>query len=254
MEVAPVFLTILQEPCQFSYSRSLMTEVLAERTPARTESFQRNSSAFRHGHNILVQRFGYSWGMSEVTRILNQIDSDPGAAEQLLPLVYEELKNLAAARMASERLDHTLQPTALVHESYVRLVDNGSERNWDNRGHFFAAAAEAMRRILVNHARDRKTEKRGGDWSRVTLNAITAADEVDPGELLAVSDTLDQLARHDSRAAEIAKLRIFAGLSIPEIASVVGMGQRSVDRQWAFARAWLRTQLAEETGVSESLS
>ncbi len=185
--------------------------------------------------------------MSDVTHILSQIESgDPSAAEQLLPLVYEHLKTLAAAKMTDERPDHTLQATALVHEAYLRLVGPNDERSWDSRGHFFAAAAEAMRRILLNHARGKATARRGADWSRVTLDAINSLDGIDPAELIAVDDTLDQLDRQDSRAAQIAKLRIFAGLTIPEVADVLGVPRRSVDRQWAFARAWLRTHLSAD--------
>ena len=168
---------------------------------------------------------------------------DPQAAEQLLPLVYEHLKKLAAAKMAAERSDHTLQATAIVHEAYLRLVGTNNDQSWDSRGHFFAAAAEAMRRILLNHAREKATAKRGAAWGRVTLDAVTAPGGLDPGELIAIDDALEHLQRQDSRAAEIAKLRIFAGLTVPEIAESLNVGRRTVDRQWAFARAWLRTQL-----------
>jgi RNA polymerase sigma factor (TIGR02999 family) len=191
--------------------------------------------------------------MSEVTNILNQIEAgDPRAAEQLLPLVYEHLKNLAAAKMVSERPDHTLQATALVHEAYLRLVDSSGNQNWDGRGHFFAAAAEAMRRILLNHAREKSTAKRGANWGRVTLDAITAPGGVDPGELIAVDDAMEQLERQDVEAAKIAKMRIFAGLTIPEIADALNIGRRTVDRQWAFARAWLRTNVSDNDESSDS--
>lgn len=185
--------------------------------------------------------------MTDVTNILGQIeDGDPSAAEELLPLVYDELKKLAAARMADERSDHTLQATALVHEAYLRLVDVEKSRHWNSRGHFFGAAAEAMRRILLNHARDRAAEKRGGDWHRVTLESIAVPGAVDPGELIAFDELFDQLIQHDPQAGEIAKLRIFAGLTVPEIAAVMNIGSRTVDRQWAFARAWLRTHVSSE--------
>ena len=191
--------------------------------------------------------------MSDVTRLLSQIESgDPAAAEQLLPLVYEHLKVLAAAKMSSERQNHTLSATALVHEAYVRLVGSDDEKAWDNRGHFFAAAAQSMRRILVNHARDRATAKRGGDWGRVTLDAITTPAGVDPSELIAIDDTLQQLEEKDARAGEIAKLRIFTGLTVAEIAEIMGVGRRTVDRQWAFARAWLRTHLDSEDPTSDA--
>ena len=188
--------------------------------------------------------------MSDVTRILSQIESgDPTAAEQLLPIVYQHLKTLAAAKMSAERGDHTLSATALVHEAYLKLV--GTEQRWDSRGHFFGAAAQAMRRILLNHARDRGAEKRGGDWGRVTLDAITTPQGVNPAELIAIDDTLSVLEKEDPRAGEIAKLRIFAGLTVPEIADVLNIGRRTVDRQWAFARAWLRTHLSTEDRHSE---
>ena len=190
--------------------------------------------------------------MTDVTQLLNQIESgDPTAAEQLLPLVYEHLKNLASAKMSAERQDHTLSATALVHEAYLRLVGSEKDQSWDSRGHFFAAAAQSMRRILVNHARDRATEKRGGDWGRVTLDAITTPAGVDPSELLAIDETLKQLEEQDARAGEIAKLRIFAGLTVPEVAEVMGIGRRTVDRQWAFARAWLRTHLEAQNPATK---
>ena len=193
--------------------------------------------------------------MTDVTQILSQIEQgDPSAAEQLLPLVYDELKNLAALKMAAERPDHTLQATALVNEAYLRLVGPRSGQPWDSRGHFFVAAAEAMRRVLINHARDRATAKRGADWRRVTLSAITTPGGIDPAEFAAVDDMLKQLEQQDRQAGQIAKLRIFTGLTIPEIASLLNLGRRSVDRQWAFARAWLRAQLMSGESRSDDLS
>ena len=185
--------------------------------------------------------------MSDVTRILQQIESgDASAAEELLQLVYDELRKLAAARMFDERSDHTLQATALVHEAYVRLVQSPNGETWNSRGHFFGAAAEAMRRILLNHARDRATSKRGGDWNRVTLETITIPGSIDPAAMIEFNDLFEQLQEHDSQAGEIARLRIFAGLTVPEVAAALNIAPRTVDRQWAFARAWLRTHVPPE--------
>jgi len=183
--------------------------------------------------------------MSEVTRILSAIDQgDPRAAEQLLPLVYDELRNLAARRMAEERADHTLQPTALVHEAYLRLVEGAQpDAGWDSRGHFFAAAAEAMRRILVDVARSRSARKRGGAWRRIDLNSVNLAERAAPDDLLELDDTLDKLARQDPMASQIVKLRFFAGLSIDEAADMLGLSRTTAYERWAFARAWLYSEL-----------
>jgi RNA polymerase sigma factor (TIGR02999 family) len=190
--------------------------------------------------------------MTNVTRILSQIEQgDPVAAEQLLPLVYEELRKLAAAKLAQERPGQTLQATDLVHEAYLRLVGSPAGHDWKGRGHFFGAAAEAMRRILVNRARDRGTAKRGVDFNRVTLDAIAVPGAIDPAEMVAFNELFEQLIQHDRQAGEIAKLRIFAGLTVPEIAAVLNMGRRSVDRQWAFARAWLRSHLRSDAPASQ---
>lgn len=184
--------------------------------------------------------------MSDVTRILSQIESgDPSAAEQLLPLVYDELRKLAAARLAHEKPGQTLQATALVHDAYIRLVDNEQARHWDSRGHFFAAAAEAMRRILLNRARDRKRLKRGGEARRIDLNQIEVAVDTPDDDLLALDEALEMLAIEDADCAELVKLRFFAGLSLREAAQYLGMPPRTADRNWAYARAWLSARLAE---------
>jgi RNA polymerase sigma factor (TIGR02999 family) len=185
--------------------------------------------------------------MSEVTRILSAIEQgDPHAAEQLLPLVYDELRRLAAEKLAHEKVGQTLQPTALVHEAYVRLVDVDQAQHWNSRGHFFAAAAEAMRRILVERARSKRRVKRGGGARRLELDEhlLAADDRVD--ELLSVHEALDELERYDPQAAGLVKLRFFAGLEHQEAADVLGLGRRAADRLWLLARTWLYRSLAED--------
>lgn len=179
--------------------------------------------------------------MSEVTRILSQIErGDPAAAEKLLPLVYDELRKLAGARLAQEKAGQTLQATALVHEAYLRLVGPGEdEPSWDNRGHFFAAAAEAMRRILVEAARRKKRLKRGGDQARQELDEADIAAPEPREDLLALDEALDKLATADKQAAELVQLRYFAGLTLPEAAEVMDLSLRSAERLWTYARAWL---------------
>ena len=185
--------------------------------------------------------------MSEVTRILSAIEQgDPHAAGQLLPLVYEELRQLAAQRLAQENPGQTLQPTALVHEAYLRLVGGDQPQDWDGRGHFFAAAAEAMRRILVESARRKSTAKRGGKLRRIDVEQLSVADGGREAELLALDDALDELERHDPQAAALVKLRYFAGLSHQEAAEALGIGRQAADRLWALARAWLYQRLSEE--------
>jgi RNA polymerase sigma factor (TIGR02999 family) len=185
--------------------------------------------------------------MSEVTQILCAVEAgDPRAAAELLPLVYEELRQLAAARLAREQPGHTLQPTALVHEAYLRLVGDGQPRDWNGRGHFFAAAAEAMRRILINRARDRHRLKRGGRRRRVDLEAITDPVTAPDADLIELNDALDGLAGANPKAAELIKLKFFAGLTLHEAASALGLPARSADRLWAFARAWLVDALDPE--------
>jgi RNA polymerase sigma factor (TIGR02999 family) len=187
--------------------------------------------------------------LPDVTGILQAIEAgDPHAAEQLLPLVYDELRQLAAVKLAREKPGQTLQPTALVHEAYIRLVDSRNAHRWNSRGHFFAAAAEAMRRILVNRARDRKRLKRGGGRQRLDLHRLAVADQASDDELLAVDDALEALARDQPRCAELVKLRFYTGLTLGEAAQALGVTRRSADRYWAFARAWLYDALRAEFG------
>jgi RNA polymerase sigma factor (TIGR02999 family) len=178
--------------------------------------------------------------MSEVTHILSAIErGDPQAAEQLLPLVYDELRKLAAQRLAGEGPDHTLQPTALVHEAYLKLVGPEPQRPWNGRGHFFAAAAEAMRRILIDHARRKHRARRGGGRKRVELQDIDLAAEEGVDDLLALDEALSRLAAADPRRAELVRLRYFAGLTLEQAAELLGISRATADRHWAFARAWL---------------
>jgi RNA polymerase sigma factor (TIGR02999 family) len=179
--------------------------------------------------------------MNDVTRILSAIEAgDPKAAEQLLPLVYDELRKLAARKLAQEKPGQTLQATALVHEAYLRLVGADPEQHWDSRGHFFAAAAEAMRRILVDQARRRHAAKRGGLQKRVEMAESRLAAPMPDDELLALHEALEQLTSIDSAAADLVRLRFFAGLKTAEAAEVLGMSVRSAHDLWAYARSWLR--------------
>ena len=179
--------------------------------------------------------------MSEVTRILSAIEQgDPHAAEQLLPLVYDELRQLAAQKLAHEQPGQTLQATALVHEAYLRLVGGETPQRWDGRGHFFAAAAEAMRRILVDQARRRQAAKRGGLQKRVEMPEWGLAAPMPDDELLALHEALEQLASIDSAAADLVRLRFFAGLKTTEAAEALGISVRSAHDLWAYARSWLR--------------
>ena len=180
--------------------------------------------------------------MSDVTHILSQIESgDPSAAEQLLPLVYEELRKLAAAKLAQEKPGQTLQATALVHEAYVRMVGSETNRTYRDRSHFFASAATAMRRILVDSARAKRSEKRGGIRERQPLEDVAAPLPDD--ELLALHEALDQLAAEDALKAQLVELRYFAGLTGDQAADVMGISPSSADRHWVFARAWLQTKV-----------
>ena len=182
--------------------------------------------------------------MSEVTQILSAIEEgNSHAAEQLLPLVYDELRKLAAQRLAQEKPGQTLQATALVHEAYLRLVDTQKARAWNSRRHFFAAAAEAMRRILIDQARRKRSAKHGGGRARIDLDEALIVGDEPRHDLLDLDELLDQLAGADPRAAELVKLRFFAGLTGDQAAEVLGIAPRSADLLWAYARAWLFEKL-----------
>lgn len=178
--------------------------------------------------------------MDEINKEQRSIEQrEPFAASELLPLVYEELRKLAAARLAEEKSGQTLQPTALVHEAYLRIVGDGVGQDWSGRGHFFAAAAEAMRRILINRARDKHRLKRGGERQRVEFDSFADPATVRDEDLLDLNDALDRLASTNPSAAELVKLRFFAGMTLPEVGTSLGLSPRSASRLWVFARAWL---------------
>lgn len=183
--------------------------------------------------------------MNDVTQILNRIEQgDRAAASELLPLVYDELRKLAVHKMAQEKPGQTLQATALVHEVYLRLVDVDRQQHWDSRGHFFAAAAEAMRRILVENARRKKRLKHGGDRAREELDDVPVDPPQIHEDLLALDEALNRLKNEDAQAVELVQLRYFAGVSLPEAAKLLGVSPRTADRIWAFARAWLHREIA----------
>jgi len=185
--------------------------------------------------------------MSDVTRILSAIEQgDPQAASQLLPLAYDELRRLAAQKMAQEKPGQTLQATALVHDAYLRLVDTENAQHWNSRGHFFAAAAEAMRRILIESARGKAREKRGGDWQRVDFEKLDVTTSVSPDQLVALDDALERLLALDRLAGELVKLRYFAGLALDQAAVALSVSTATAYRHWAYARAWLRSELLND--------
>jgi len=184
--------------------------------------------------------------MTDVTRILNAIEGgDAGAAEQLLPLVYEELRLLAARKLSHERPGQTLQATALVHEAYIRLVGSEGKR-WESRRHFFAAAAEAMRRILVDNARRKRSIRHGGARRKVEFSDAFAVVEEPREDLLGLDEALEKLGEEDANLAELVKLRYFAGLTLEQVAQIMGIGQRTADRYWALGRAWLHQEMARD--------
>ncbi|MCA9139842.1 MAG: sigma-70 family RNA polymerase sigma factor [Planctomycetales bacterium] len=190
--------------------------------------------------------------MSDATEILSQIErGDPSSAEELFPLVYTELRELARAKMFGERADHTLGATALVHEAYVRLVDQNAGFHWQSRGHFFRAAAESMRRILVEHARSKRRLKRGGDRFRIGLDQLEPATASDVDQVLSVNEVLDVLAERDPQAAEFIKLRYFAGFSVQETAQLLGVSVSTAYAHWAFAKGMIGNLLAEYEPVDQ---
>ena len=187
--------------------------------------------------------------MSAITVILNRAQQgDPHAADELLPLVYDELRKLAAHKMANEAPGHTLQPTALVHEAWLRLAGDAGPSHFDNRGHFFAAAAEAMRRILIDSARRKEAHKRGAGLERVNLDDVDVAAKADDTTLLRLDEALEKLAREDPPSAELVKLRFFAGLTTEQAAAALGISERTARRYWVFARAWLHDELQLSSG------
>jgi RNA polymerase sigma factor (TIGR02999 family) len=195
--------------------------------------------------------------MTEVTRLLSAIEQGSAlATHQLLPLVYEELRQLAAQKLGQEAPGQTLQATALVHEAYLRLVTGadgrGAEPAWDSRRHFFAAAAEAMRRILIDRARNKRRLKRGGDWQRLHLDHIELPASEAPEEFLALDDALQRLSGQDPVSAELVKLRFFAGLTLDQAAKALGIARRTADRHWTFARSWLYDELRRGNAAAES--
>jgi len=201
----------------------------------------------RHFPASAVVRSGYISGMPEATRLLDSAAAgDRKAAADLLPLVYDELRQLAAARMADESPDQTLQATALVHEAYLRLIGSADEPRWENRGHFFAAAAEAMRRILVDAARRKRTRKHGGHRRRVELPDVPAEPDLADDQLLALDTALTRLAAEDPVAARVVELRHFAGLTIEDAAATLGLSRATAYRQWTYARAWLRDAVSRD--------
>jgi RNA polymerase sigma factor (TIGR02999 family) len=193
---------------------------------------------------LAAKRNSRGWPVNDFTRLLLAIDKgEPQAAEKLLPLVYNELRRLAARRLARERSDHTLQATALVHEAYLRLVGSDESQNWDSRRHFFAAAAVAMRRILVERARRKHRQIHGGGRKRVPLEPDLLVGREPPEELMALDEALEKLGEHDPVKLRLVELRYFAGLTSDQAAQVLGISPSTADRHWVYARAWLRREI-----------
>ena len=189
-------------------------------------------------------------GMADVTQILQAIEAgNPHAAAELLPFVYDELRKLATQRLAKEQGGQTLQPTALVHEAYLRLVGGEKLQDWNGRGHFFAAAAEAMRRILIDNARRKKSEKHGGDLHRLDLADVDVPAFDDGNRWLLLDDALTRLTGEDPSAAQVARIRLFAGLSVEEAAGALGIARATAFRHWTYARAWLQAELADNSAT-----
>jgi RNA polymerase sigma factor (TIGR02999 family) len=230
---------------------------LGQQCPGATRSDDKLLQIQPHSSIERVQPFCTLWNgficigtledMTDVTNILGQIeDGDPSAAEKLLPLVYDELRKLAAAKLANEKPDQTLQATALVHDAYIRLVDVEKAQHWNSRGHFFGAAAEAMRRILVDNARRRDASKRGGDLERVEIPDLVSSAISDSLDFLALDEALRKLELEHPDKARLVKLRFFAGCSLEETADFLGVSRATAQRHWAYARAWLFGQLNPE--------
>jgi RNA polymerase sigma factor (TIGR02999 family) len=186
-------------------------------------------------------------GMSDVTQILSQVENgDPSAAEQLLPLVYEELRKLAAAKLAHEKPGQTLQATALVHDAYIRLVDVEKTQHWNSRGHFFGAAAEAMRRILIEAARRKKSLRAGGEFDRISIHESEFAADGESDDLLALDEALQKLEAQSPRKAQVVKLRYFAGLTIPQTAEALGIAPSTAIADWSYAKGWLKLEITKD--------
>ena len=185
--------------------------------------------------------------MNDVTQILSRIESgDSTAAEQLLPLVYDELRRLAAYRLTQEKPGQTLQPTALVHEAFLRLTDGDQAQHWKSRGHFFGAAAEAMRRILVDQARHKRSQRHGGNFQRIELSSVEPTVQSNQLDVLALDEAIQQLSARDPRAAEVVKLRFFAGLTVSEAAQALAVSDATAENDWAYAKSWLKLQLSAD--------